>query len=106
MNELHTLGLDSALTSRIEAWLAAPYDAETIGAVRQLITAGDATALTDAFYKDLEFGTGGLRGIVGEGTNRMNRYTVGRATQGFANYLRRSFPGEQLKVAISYDSRH
>lgn len=116
MNDLHArsdiqqklgaLGLDPVLTTRIGRWLTAPYDDETIRAVRQAIQSGDTVDLTDAFYKDLEFGTGGLRGVIGAGTNRMNRYTVGRATQGFANYLRKQYPAEQIRVAVSYDSRH
>ena len=68
---------------------------------------GDPKLLEDAFYKNLEFGTGGLRGIMGVGTNRMNKYTVGKATQGFANYLKKSFSDEEeLRVAISYDCRN
>ncbi|SEL45020.1 phospho-sugar mutase [Parapedobacter koreensis] len=101
-----TTNLDPATQARAEAWLQAPYDEETIGAVRQLFDAGQYTELTDSFYRDLEFGTGGLRGIMGVGTNRMNKYTIGRATQGLANYLIKVYPTEQVKVAISYDSRN
>ena len=64
------------------------------------------TQLTDSFYKNLEFGTGGMRGELGVGSNRMNKYTVGAATQGLANYLNKSFVGEPIKVAIAYDSRN
>jgi phosphoglucomutase len=74
--------------------------------IQKLISAGNETELADAFYKDLEFGTGGLRGTMGVGSNRMNKYTVGMATQGLANYLKQCFPGEQLKVAIAHDSRN
>lgn len=105
MDDLKKLGLEQALHDRVGAWLAAPYDKETIEAVSQLIAQQETAELTDAFYKDLEFGTGGLRGMIGAGTNRMNRYTVGRATQGFANYLFRQYPDEQIRVAVSYDSR-
>lgn len=105
MSDLTRIALDPALKKRIREWLAEPYDMETREAVERLIKQGDVDALIDAFYKDLEFGTGGLRGILGVGTNRMNRYTVGRATQGFANYLLRTYPNEPIKVVISYDSR-
>jgi Phosphomannomutase len=98
--------LDPTVQSRAEAWLKAPYDDETINAVKNLFDAQQFTELTDSFYKDLEFGTGGLRGIMGVGTNRMNKYTIGRATQGLANYLIKTYPDEQVKIAISYDSRN
>lgn len=86
-------------------WTGPEYDVETRTKVNSLLN-GDQKELEDAFYKNLEFGTGGLRGIMGVGTNRMNKYTVGMATQGFANYIIKAFPGEQLKVAVSYDSRN
>src|SRR3546814_17941472 len=98
--------LDPAITTNAEAWLKAPYDDETIRSVKQLFDSEQYTELTDSFYKDLEFGTGGLRGIMGVGTNRMNKYTIGRATQGLSNYLRNTYPGRQVKAAISYDSRN
>lgn len=101
-----TTDLDPTIWQRASAWLQAPYDEETRGQVQAMVDAGQTTELTDAFYKDLEFGTGGLRGIMGAGTNRMNKYTIGRATQGLANYLKKTYPGEQIKVAISYDSRN
>lgn len=94
------------MKANAEAWLKAPYDDDTINAVKQLFETEQYTELTDSFYKDLEFGTGGLRGIMGVGTNRMNKYTIGRATQGLSNYLRKTYPGEPVKVAISYDSRN
>src|SRR5690606_14262298 len=97
---------DPTIRTNAEAWLKAPYDDETIRSVKQLFDTEQCTELTDSFYKDLEFGTGGLRGIMGVGTNRMNKYTIGRATQGLSNYLRKTYPGEQVKVAISYDSRN
>jgi len=98
--------LDPAIWQRASAWLKAPYDQETREQVQAMVDRGQATELTDAFYKDLEFGTGGLRGIMGAGTNRMNKYTIGRATQGLSNYLKKVYPNEKIKVAISYDSRN
>lgn len=96
--------MENAL-KRAEAWLKAPYDAETQAETQKLIDNG-GDALMDAFYQDLDFGTGGLRGIMGIGTNRINKYTLGAATQGLANYLKKQFPSEPIKVAIAYDSRH
>ncbi|PID93762.1 MAG: phosphoglucomutase [Bacteroidetes bacterium] len=96
---------DPKILQRAKQWLTADYDDETRAAVQALIDADD-TELTDAFYRDLEFGTGGLRGIMGPGTNRMNKYTVGKATQGLANYLRKAFANEPvIKVVIGYDCR-
>ncbi len=101
-----TTDLDPTILQRASAWLQSPYDPETIDQVQSMIDSGQVTELTDAFYKDLEFGTGGLRGIMGAGTNRMNKYTIGRATQGLSNYLKKTYPGQQIKVAIAYDSRN
>lgn len=101
-----TTNLDPAIQTRAENWLLAPYDETTIASVKELFDTEQYTELTDSFYKDLEFGTGGLRGIMGAGTNRMNKYTIGRATQGLSNYLLKTYAGEQIKVAISYDSRN
>lgn len=86
-------------------WLGDSFDEQTQNEVMALIN-GDQTALEDAFYKNLEFGTGGLRGIMGAGTNRMNKYTVGMATQGLANYIKAHVEPENLKVCISFDSRN
>ena len=86
-------------------WTGPEYDEQTRAEVRALLK-GDEKELEDAFYRNLEFGTGGLRGIMGAGTNRMNKYTVGMATQGFANYITKAFPGEEIKVAVSFDSRN
>ena len=97
--------LDLIVKERAEKWLSDSYDEETRKKVKQLID-NDPKELTESFYKDLEFGTGGLRGIMGVGTNRMNVYTVGMATQGLANYLKKAFPGKQIKVAIGHDSRN
>ncbi len=92
---------------RAEKWLSPEYDEETRKAVEEMLHAEDKTPLIEAFYKDLEFGTGGLRGIMGAGTNRMNRYTVGAATQGLANYLKDCFRElPQISVAIGHDVRH
>jgi len=86
-------------------WLTDTFDAETRNEVQQLIDT-NADDLADRFYKNMEFGTGGMRGIMGAGTNRINKYTLGKATQGLSNYLQQSFPNKQLKVAIAYDCRH
>ena len=97
--------LDPQVLSKAEAWLNGNYDENTKQEVRMLIE-NNPNELVESFYKDLEFGTGGLRGIMGVGTNRMNIYTVGAATQGLANYLKQNVAGEQIKVAISHDSRN
>lgn len=86
-------------------WLGDGFDAETREAVQMLINSGSAD-LEDSFYRELEFGTGGMRGVMGVGTNRLNKYTLGQATQGLANYLHAQFPGETIKVAIAYDVRN
>lgn len=98
--------LDQQTKSRIDQWLSAEYDAETVAQVKQLVDNNEETELLDSFYKELEFGTGGLRGIMGVGSNRINKYTLGKATQGLANYLKKQFPDQQIKVAVSYDSRN
>jgi len=98
--------MEPAIQSKIDSWLNGPYDEETKAEIRRLTKAGETEALGDAFYRDLEFGTGGLRGIMGVGSNRMNQYTLGAATQGLSNYLKKSFPNEQVKVAIAHDSRN
>lgn len=98
--------LDKQTAERIDLWLKGNYDEDTKTEIRSLLENEKYTELTDAFYTDLEFGTGGLRGIMGVGTNRINRYTVGMATQGFANYLKRKYPNGNIKVAIAYDNRN
>ena len=90
---------------RAQAWLDGDFDQETKIKIQQL-RSGDPAGFEDAFYKNLEFGTGGLRGIMGVGTNRMNRYTVGMATQGLANYILTHCDQDDPKVVISYDSRN
>ena len=91
---------------KAEIWKSSDYDEATRAEAARLLEAEDTTPLVESFYKDLEFGTGGLRGIMGVGTNRMNRYTVGAATQGFANYINRMFPNEEKSVCIGHDCRH
>ena len=86
-------------------WLSDTFDSETQNEIQQLITE-NSDDLTDRFYKDLEFGTGGMRGMMGAGTNRINKYTLGKATQGLCNYLKKSYTDQKLKVAIAYDCRH
>ena len=95
------------VTERAQQWLTPAYDAETQAKVKRMLDNPDKTELIECFYRDLEFGTGGLRGIMGAGTNRMNIYVVGAATQGFANYLKKNFKNrEQISVAIGYDCRN
>lgn len=95
------------VTERAQKWLTPEYDEETRREVEKMLQADDKTELIESFYKDLEFGTGGLRGIMGAGTNRMNRYTVGSATQGLANYLKDCFKElPQICVAVGHDVRH
>ncbi len=100
------MALTPDVQQRIDSWLTPAYDADTQAEIKQLQASGQDDALTDAFYRSLEFGTGGLRGIMGAGSNRMNRYTLGMATQGLSNYLHQSFPDQEIKVAIAHDSRN
>lgn len=97
--------MDSVITTNVASWLNGPYDETTKQAIRQLQT-DHPDELADAFYRNLEFGTGGLRGIMGVGTNRINQYTVGMATQGFSNYLNKTYTGQPISVAIAHDSRN
>ncbi|MEY2812405.1 MAG: hypothetical protein RI991_1400 [Bacteroidota bacterium] len=97
--------MEQQILDRVQKWLDGNYDEATKSAIREL-KANQPNELADAFYKNLEFGTGGLRGIMGVGTNRINQYTIGMATQGFANYLLKCFDGEQVRVAIAHDSRN
>ena len=92
--------------ARAKQWLTPAFDEETRKAVQAMLDNEDKTELIDAFYRDLEFGTGGLRGIMGAGTNRMNIYIVGMATQGFANYILKAFPGKQNAVVVGHDCRN
>ncbi len=93
--------------AKAQTWLSSDYDEETRKQVQTLLDREDSTDLIESFYKDLEFGTGGLRGIMGAGSNRMNIYTVGSATQGLSNYLKKEFAGsKEIKVVIGHDCRH
>lgn len=93
------------ILNKANLWLSDTFDTETQQEIKNLIDT-QSDDLTDRFYKDLEFGTGGMRGIMGAGTNRINKYTLGKATQGLSNYLHQSYPSEDIKVAIAYDCRH
>ena len=98
--------MEKNIIEKANHWLSNDFDNDTRNKVKELLKKNN-NDLIEAFYKDLEFGTGGLRGIMGVGTNRMNKYTVGLATQGFCNYIKKSFPNEkQHKIAIAYDSRN
>ncbi len=94
--------MDAAIQAKVDSWLASAIDEADKAAIKAL----SEEELADSFYKDLEFGTGGLRGIMGIGSNRMNKYTVGTATQGLSNYILKTFPGEEVSVAIAHDSRN
>ncbi|WP_282032288.1 phospho-sugar mutase [Winogradskyella eximia] len=93
------------ILERVNAWLTPTFDEESQNQIKNMI-ASNPKELEESFYKNLEFGTGGMRGIMGLGTNRINKYTLGKNTQGLSNYLKESFPGEEVKVAIAYDCRH
>ncbi len=97
--------VEQLVLQKAQSWLDGQYDEATKKQVKYLID-NDMKELVESFYKDLEFGTGGLRGVMGVGSNRMNIYTVGAATQGLANYLKENFAGEQIRVAIGHDSRN
>ena len=98
--------IEKATADKVNQWLNGNYDSQTKKEIQDLIDNKLYTDLTDAFYRDLEFGTGGLRGIMGAGSNRVNKYTIGAATQGLANYLKNKYPNQEIKVAIAYDSRN
>lgn len=98
--------LDQTTNATVQQWLNGNYDDITKSDIQKLIDQEAYTELTDAFYRNLEFGTGGLRGIMGAGSNRVNKYTIGTATQGLANYLLKKYPGEKICVAIAHDSRN
>ena len=97
--------MDAAIQARVNVWTSGNYDQATKDAISAL-QANNEDELADAFYRNLEFGTGGLRGVMGVGTNRINMYTIGMATQGFANYLKKTYGDAEIKVAIAHDSRN
>lgn len=97
--------MDAAIQERVNVWANGNYDQTTKDAISQM-QANNTDELADSFYRNLEFGTGGLRGIMGVGTNRINKYTIGMATQGFANYLKKTYGSAEIKVAIAHDSRN
>jgi phosphoglucomutase len=97
--------MDAVILAKVNNWLTENYDQETKDEILRL-QKENPDELTDCFYQNLEFGTGGIRGIMGVGTNRINKYTIGMATQGYSNYLMASFPNQHVKVAIAHDSRN
>ena len=103
---METNNLVNEVIVKANLWLNGNYDEDTKKEVKKMLDSEDKTDLIEAFYKDLEFGTGGLRGIMGAGSNRMNIYTVGAATQGLSNYLKAQFPNQEIKVVIGHDCRN
>jgi len=97
--------IEQNILDKVNEWLTPTFDVETQNQIKEMMTTAPKN-LEESFYKNLEFGTGGMRGIMGVGTNRINKYTLGKNTQGLSDYLKKSFPGEPLKVAIAYDCRH
>lgn len=100
------INLEKNVQDRVAQWLNGNYDTATKAELQALLDSGNTEAITDAFYRDLDFGTGGLRGIMGVGSNRVNQYTIGAATQGLSNYLKNQFPNQPIKVAIAHDNRN
>ena len=97
--------IEQNILDKVNEWLTPTFDESTQDAIKEMMTSSPKE-LEESFYKNLEFGTGGMRGIMGVGTNRINKYTLGKNTQGLSDYMTKTFPGEQLKVAIAYDCRH
>jgi phosphomannomutase len=97
--------IDQSILDKVNEWLTPTFDNDTQNQIKEMMTTSPKN-LEESFYKNLEFGTGGMRGIMGVGTNRINKYTLGKNTQGISKYLKKSFPGEDLKVVIAYDCRH
>ena len=97
--------IEQSILNKVNEWLTPTFDEATQNAITEMMTSAPKE-LEESFYKNLEFGTGGMRGVMGVGTNRINKYTLGKNTQGLSDYLHKSFPNEQLKVAIAYDCRH
>ncbi len=105
LSEINT-PMSQEVIDKANKWLESPIDQQSRDQISQLLNAEDDTDLIDSFYRNLEFGTGGLRGMMGVGSNRINKYTIGMATQGLSNYLKANFVGEDIKVAIAHDSRN
>jgi phosphomannomutase len=97
--------IEQTILDKVNEWLTPTFDIETQNQIKEMMTTASKN-LEESFYKNLEFGTGGMRGVMGVGTNRINKYTLGKNTQGLSDYLKKSFPSEQLKVVIAYDCRH
>ncbi len=97
--------IKQTILDKVNEWLSPTFDIETQNQIKEMMTSSPKE-LEESFYKNLEFGTGGMRGVMGVGTNRINKYTLGKNTQGLSNYLKKVFPGENLRVAIAYDCRH
>ncbi|WP_264550415.1 phospho-sugar mutase [Flavobacterium sp. N2820] len=97
--------IEQSILNKVNEWLTPTFDLATQDTIKEMMTSAPKE-LEESFYKNLEFGTGGMRGVMGVGTNRINKYTLGKNTQGLSDYLYKSFPNEQLKVAIAYDCRH
>ena len=97
--------IEQPILDKVNEWLTPTFDIDTQNQIKEMMTTSPKN-LEESFYKNLEFGTGGMRGIMGVGTNRINKYTLGKNTQGISDYLKKSFPGEALKVVIAYDCRH
>jgi len=99
------MNIDQNILDKVNEWLTPTFDPKTQEEIKEMMTSAPKD-LEESFFKNLEFGTGGMRGVMGVGTNRINKYTLGKNTQGISDYMMRSFPGEQLKVVIAYDCRH
>ncbi|AXG75140.1 phospho-sugar mutase [Flavobacterium arcticum] len=99
------MDIEKSILDKVNIWLTPDFDTDTQNTIKEMMTSSPKE-LEESFYKNLEFGTGGMRGIMGPGTNRINKYTLGKATQGLSDYLKKSFPNKQIKVAIAYDCRH
>ncbi len=97
--------IEPKILERINSWLTPTFDEETQSIIKNSI-ANNPRDIQESFYKDLEFGTGGMRGVMGVGTNRINKYTLGKSTQGLSNYLNKSFPNETPKAVIAFDCRN
>ena len=97
---IKNMHIEKNILDKVNEWLTPTFDQKTQDEITEMMTSSPKN-LEESFYKNLEFGTGGMRGIMGVGTNRINKYTLGKNTQGLSDYLKKSFPGEQLKVAIA-----